>query len=582
MTTTALSEPTTVAGTASIAEATAPHGWLGMLEDNDLLRAVEAAQRRANEADGLRLAGVVAFYERRAGDHEARRAADPHFTMTPLSETAVEVAPLLGATEGRVRQEVRSARYLIAHFPRVWGLVLSGQLDMFRARLISDAAETQLSDAEALEKFSEAISSWLLRHLDALRKAREGTDEPGAGPPLVMKTCRQIGNRVNYLIKKLRSGDAEERHRRGFERRGVHTSSTGDGLGELSLSHDAVSLKAVDYRLLLMAKAMRREGDPRTLEQLRADLAVDLLLGRLTLGASTGEFEDPDTSPTGDPLDSVTQWPTQRWARPVINVTVPIQTLMGLSDSPGVLSGGEPVPAGLVRRLAQDPDSTWYRMLTDPARECVELSTKSYKPTGPIWRQVVGSANTCFGPVCTMPATECELDHRTSWPRGATSTDNLGPGCNGHHKAKHAPGFGLSRSTDGVIFRTGSGLAHPVENAEQPVDDRWGVGEIWDFEFSVAEIREALQFLAHERRQTDDAFASRREIEQQKADYRASYPDATEEEIDGWVHDDDPQAPTPPPILRKGLTLGAVLAREAAAKQRYSFWDDPEAYEEIA
>jgi hypothetical protein len=260
-----------------------------------------------------------------------------------------------------------------------------------------------------------------------------------------------------------------------------------------------------------------------------------------------------------------------------------MQTLMGLSDAPGVLSGGEAVPATLVRMLAEDPDSTWYRMLTDPARECIELSTHSYKATGPIWRQVVADANACFGPVCTRPATESEADHRVPFPRGRTSTENLGPGCGSHHKGKHAPGFGLARGSDGrLVFTTRAGFAHPVERFEQPVEDHWGSERMWEFEFTPAEVRDALLYLAHERRQAREARARHREVEQQEADFRASYPDATEDEIHGWVHDDDPQAPAPPPILRKGERLGAVLVRETAPARTGSSWGDPEGYDEIA
>jgi hypothetical protein len=72
-------------------------------------------------------------------------------------------------------------------------------------------------------------------------------------------------------------------------------------------------------------------------------------------------------------------------------------------------------------------------MLTDPARQCVELSTRSYKPTGPILRQVVAAAGSC------------------------------------NHKAKHAAGFGSTRQPDGRLdFTTRGGLAHPVETVEQP------------------------------------------------------------------------------------------------------------------
>jgi hypothetical protein len=559
----------------------ASHSGSAEPSDHDLLVAVEATQRATNLADAARLGHMLELFERRAADYKARKAEEPHFTLSPLEETAIEVAPLTGATEGRVKQEVRAAAALRARFPEIWALVCSGQLDMYRARIVSDAAEAHLPDPAAVSKFSQEMAEWFRRHLAEVERARAEAGV-GADLPIVARTSRQIGNRVSYLVKKLRPRDADERFRRGFERRGVHTRSDGDGLGHMSLSHDVVSLKLVDYRLLLIAREMRRDGDPRTIEQLRSDLAVDLLLGRLTVAASVGELEDTETSSTGDPLDTVRQWPSQRWARPVINVTVPIQTLMGVTDTPGVLSGGESIPAGLVRMLAQDPESTWYRMLTDPARECVELSTRSYKATGSIWRQVVAAAGSCFGPVCVVPATESETDHRVPHPRGATSTENLGPGCKRHHKAKHAPHFGLMRRPDGrLVFTTGGGFAHPVGAAEQPVEDGWGREGLWEVQLDPAEIRDAVMYLRHERSAVLECRMLQREAEQEKADYRASYPDATEEEIHRWVHDDDPQASAPPPVLRRGDTVAAVVAREEAGRGPARPWG-PGAYGEIA
>jgi hypothetical protein len=90
------------------------------------------------------------------------------------------------------------------------------------------------------------------------------------------------------------------------------------------------------------------------------------------------------------------------------------------------------IPAELARAIA-----SWYRMLTDAAGEFVTLSTKSYRPTDPIWRYVVAEQPTCAHPGCDRPSTECELDHIVVWPLGETSTDNLQPLCRRHHKCKH-------------------------------------------------------------------------------------------------------------------------------------------------
>src|SRR5680860_1458731 len=96
----------------------------------------------------------------------------------------------------------------------------------------------------------------------------------------------------------------------------------------------------------------------------------------------------------------------------------------GPTCPPGMLSGGQVVPAGLARMIAQNPQSTWHRMLTDPTGRMAELSTTSYRPTKAIWEQVVAEHGACFRPGCDTPATEAELDHRLKWPDGDTTREN--------------------------------------------------------------------------------------------------------------------------------------------------------------
>lgn len=526
------------------------------LSDHELLAAVAADQCLLNRLEASRQAKVAELFARRSRDFEARRATDPHFTLTPVKETAVEVSPLVGMTEFKVKQDLSATRRLQAQFPAVWELVCDGRLDLYRAGMVAEAGR-KLGDPALVAQFAEEITRWLHRRLERQDRAA----------PVLSVTSRQLGNRISYLVKKLRPRPADDDFAKRFADRSAEVTSTGDGMAELRLTSDVASLRAVDQRLRLIAKAMRKAGDERTLAQLRTDLAVDLLLGRLTVGASTGEFADAaeGRTPGGmDPLSTIDVHALGAFARPVINVTVPIQTLMGLSDEPGIMAGGEVLPGGLVRSLSANKESTWYRMLTDPARQCVELSTTSYKPTGPIVRQLVADFGTCLVTGCVVPAEECDIDHRVRAPEGATSTENLGPACRGHHTSKHAPGFGLLADPDGsLVFKTAGGFRHPVFKVDQPVGDSWGGEEMWEQPVTYAELRDALCFLAHERARAGDTAARlRAEDEQAWADYRASYPEATDEEIAGWVHDDDAQAPTPPPVLEKGLTLEQALAAD--------------------
>ena len=174
-----------------------------------------------------------------------------------------------------------------------------------------------------------------------------------------------------------------------------------------------------------------------------------------------------------------------------------------------MLAGGTVVPAGLARTIAAHPDATWHRMLTDPAGQMVELSTTSYRPTGPIWRHVVAEWNTCFEPACDAPATEAEHDHRIPWPRGATEPNNLWPACKRGHTTKHAPGFAIEQAADGsYVLRTAAGFAHPVAPPPKPVDPSWP--DLPEVQFSATELLEVLDEI---RDRHDQELAEGRELQ---------------------------------------------------------------------
>jgi hypothetical protein len=286
--------------------------------------------------------------------------------------------------------------------------------------------------------------------------------------------CDARRSKLSYEIRLLRSADAEERFRKAYAGRDVQKIDGEDGMSWLTISATTDKVQLAGHRLTLAAKQLRNQGDERTLDQLRSDLAIDLLTGR-----------ERDV-------------PLPTYARPIVNLTVPIQTVMGLDDDPGVLSGGQVVPAGLARMIAQHPDATWHRMLTDQAGEMVELSTTSYQPTKAIWTQVVAEHATCFRSGCDTPSTEAELDHRIAWPRGRTTTANLWPGCKRDHKAKHAPGFAIEHGENGsYVLKTAAGFRHTVGGTQHPVNNARRVPEVEDpgFQFSATELLDAIGYL---------------------------------------------------------------------------------------
>ena len=323
--------------------------------------------------------------------------------MTAREWVALETSELWAVGDRHARTQLNIAMFLSEHLPEIWKLCLSGALDRYRAVTIADLLRQRLDDPAHWAKAGARITAFLRKHL---RKYSEFNIE------MVTCTITQLRNRLNYEIRLLVSADEE--FAKQYADRSAQAMDFGDGIGQLSVVSSIDKVLIAERRLHLAAKAKRAGGDERTIRQLMSDLAIDLIVG------------------LADDL------PVPNYARPIINVTVPLETLAGLKDDPGQLSGGAVIPADLARAIATSEGATWYRLLTDPEGDPVSLSTKSYQPTGPIWRYVVATRPTCSHQGCDRPSVECELDHVEPWPAGPTDTINLEPLCRRHHKAKHA------------------------------------------------------------------------------------------------------------------------------------------------
>jgi hypothetical protein len=449
---------------------------LDQLSDHDLLLGGVVASIAENRAAAEKWARMVAYFRRREADDGARHDESPNFALTARQQTSVEVGELWGLADSWVRRQLNIALCLSEHFGYAWSLCRSGQLDSYRATVVADAARTALETDEEFAAVALGLNRFLARHLKVI---------PGVELPVVSCTQKQLRNKLNYEIRKLRARDAQQRFSKAYENRAVSGIWGEDGISWMTLTGTTDQIQLARHRLTLAAKQRRADGDQRTLDQLRTDIAMDLLI---------------QGSTAADALPA--------YARPVINLTVPIQTVMGLSDDPGVLSGGTVIPAGLARVIAQRPGATWHRMLTDAAGRMVELSTERYTPTRAIWEEVVAEHCTCFRSGCDTPATESELDHRLKWPEGATASSNLWPGCKADHKAKHAPGFSITQTETGAFaLRTPARFEHPILATLHPVNNHWD--DLPPIQHSAAELRKAFALVRLGR----DAYRQQPDIE---------------------------------------------------------------------
>ncbi|WP_372490791.1 DUF222 domain-containing protein [Rathayibacter rubneri] len=188
--------------------------------------------------------------------------------------------------------------------------------------------------------------------LDLPIEVRGRFDE--AATPLAREcTPPQLRRRLPSLRERLHPESLTDRHVRCAVRRGVWLDGDLDGMATLHLhlhlpapdAHGAFD--CIDRAARSLHEAPEEE---RTLGQLRADVVTALLLdGEIVPG--------PDGSP---PATAV-----PRGMRPRVSVTVPVLTLLGRSDEPGVLDGYGPIDPATARRLAADAPS-FTRILTHP------------------------------------------------------------------------------------------------------------------------------------------------------------------------------------------------------------------------
>lgn len=214
----------------------------------------------------------------------------------------------------------------------------------------------------------------------------------------------------------------ESRRQKAAGDRAVTFTPAPDGMAWLSLYLEAPKAQAIYNRVTETAIGLQAKDELRTLTQLRADVAFDLLTG----GASN--------------------------VRPTVMVTVPVLTLLGRSDEPANLDGYGPIDAETARDLARHAPS-FTRLLTHPETGAVlSVGKKQYAVPVDMRRWLRVRDATCRFPGCNRNAKHADIDHTIAWAHeGETRTDNLAHLCPKHHKLKHETNWSITQSDDGAL-----------------------------------------------------------------------------------------------------------------------------------
>ncbi len=299
---------------------------------------------------------------------------------------------------------MRRARALTA-FPEAAALASEGVLPLWTVEQVCQSA-ARLSDEDA----ERVVAEWC-RRVRVRASGRNPMNGMGA-----MKSA----NRLILAAPSYR--ELRDRARKG---RRVEVWGNGDGTATLSAVLPEECAHRVYRRLSAIARGLDDADDDRSMDAKRADTLVDVLLGTMPSQAAGVE----------------------------VNVTIPAESLLGLTDEPAEVPGVGLLPADVARALAAD--ATWRAWLTDAGGTVVATSAATYRPTAELARLVRARHPECRMVGCRKPAQACDIDHAVPWPRGETSAANLGPLCRRHHVMKTHYGWGLDAEAE--VWRTPAG-----------------------------------------------------------------------------------------------------------------------------
>lgn len=344
---------------------------------------------------------------------------DPDDTPYAAPEwAAAEIRAALRLTRRFAETELSFALDLRRRLPMVWTLLASGAIDVRRARTIVSAT-SHLSMAHAREVVAQIVE-----------------DAP-------LLTTGQLASRIRRLSIETDPDAASQQYEQAVSERRISTQPTEAGTCNLyAMDLPPHRVAAATHRINEMARSLRNPGESRTMDQLRADVFLDLLEGTTSAAHGAG----------------------------VIDLHVDLDTLTRLSESPGDLAGYGPVIADIARQVtARQSDSEWRFTVADPdTGEVLHAGTTRRRPTAPQRRDIEARDRTCVFPGCRMPAARCDMDHRVPWSEGGpTSDDNLAPLCRHDHVIKTRSGWRYERLLDGD-YRWTSPLGHTYTTVGRP------------------------------------------------------------------------------------------------------------------
>jgi hypothetical protein len=401
---------------------------------DDRLRVLLLGLERAkNAADGVQALIMTELGREALAADALERAATERPTRSHEEFVPDEIAVLLSCTRVAASNRYGTAWQIDRH-PPVAAAWRAGAIDVRKAATIAD--QLQYLPAEAAESLA----------VEAAERAKHST---------VPQTREWLRRRVLAIDPEV----AERRRQAAIGERKVVVTPDADGMSDLWARLPSLEARRMQLTLSKLAQGLGSD-DPRTMDQRRADVLVDLVLGR--------------TTPVG--VD--------------VQLVIPADAASGRSEAPAWVPGVGPITADAARELLNPADTD--AQLSVDAMLIVDTTTGTlserveprYRPSLPLDKAVRSRDMTCRFPGCRRSAlgrsSGTDLDHTVPWPVGTTSGDNLAVLCRHHHRLKHSAGWQVTLLDDGTMtWSTPSGRSVTTEpwqyadpSPDQGIDDR--------------------------------------------------------------------------------------------------------------
>lgn len=386
------------------------------LSPADRVRLLQAHQKLVSHFQARSYADMVAIWEFEQGPNSS---GDPE---DDFRFAVQEIRAALRLSRRAAEVELSSGIDYWQRLPRVGDELSLGWIDIRRARVI--AQETgHLPEGTAQTVVEQTVSE--ARRL----------------------TAGQLGAFLRRYVVKDDPEAAKLRYEESLAERRLVAEGEPEGTASLFGLH--LSPERVEAAMAFIndvATSLRGEGEERSLDQIRADVFLDLLAGH--------------------PLEAKSH------RRGSVDLVVDLATLAGLAETPGELGGYGPIIADISRRVAEAQESAeWRYRVTDSQNDTVVAEgTTRRRPNRQIRRTVEGRDRRCVFPGCRIPARRCDFDHTRPWAKvRETSAENGAPICEGDHVVRHDAGWNYERLSDGdYLWTSPFGLSYTTSGRPPP------------------------------------------------------------------------------------------------------------------